>query len=91
MACSAVATHSPPHCPPSWCDSSTTHLTLTPPQTENQAGQPAYYVPEYLQGVGVEIVPVPGAQQRGGEGGARTRALSPAMHVLPVLRGDMEH
>ena len=29
-------------------------------KTENQAGQPAYYVPEYLQGVGCKIIPVPG-------------------------------
>lgn len=28
-------------------------------KTEEQAGQPAYYVPAYLQGAGVEIVPVP--------------------------------
>lgn len=28
-------------------------------KTEKQAGQPAFYVPEYLHGAGVEIVPVP--------------------------------
>jgi predicted CoA-binding protein len=28
-------------------------------KTEAQSGQPAYYVPEYLQGAGYEIVPVP--------------------------------
>lgn len=28
-------------------------------KTEKQDGQPAYYVPEYLQRVGYEIVPVP--------------------------------
>jgi predicted CoA-binding protein len=28
-------------------------------KTENQSGQPAYYVPEYLQRVGYEIVPIP--------------------------------
>lgn len=28
-------------------------------KTEQQGGQPAYYVPEYLQRVGYEIVPVP--------------------------------
>ncbi|KAL4423066.1 hypothetical protein ABPG77_005871 [Micractinium sp. CCAP 211/92] len=28
-------------------------------KTESQASQPAYYVPEYLQGVGVKIIPVP--------------------------------
>jgi predicted CoA-binding protein len=28
-------------------------------KTEQQAGQPAYYVPEYLQRVGYRIVPVP--------------------------------
>ncbi|MRG93863.1 CoA-binding protein [Polyangium spumosum] len=28
-------------------------------KTEAQAGQPAHYVPAYLQGAGVEIVPVP--------------------------------
>jgi uncharacterized protein len=28
-------------------------------KTEAQSGQPAYYVPEYLQRVGYEIVPVP--------------------------------
>lgn len=28
-------------------------------KTEEQAGQPAHYVPAYLQGAGVEIVPVP--------------------------------
>ncbi len=30
-------------------------------KTENQAGQPAYFVPEYLQSVGCKIIPVPGA------------------------------
>jgi len=28
-------------------------------KTEKQSGQPAYYVPEYLQRVGYQIVPVP--------------------------------
>lgn len=28
-------------------------------KTEQQAGQPAFYVPEYLQRVGYEVVPVP--------------------------------
>lgn len=28
-------------------------------KTEQQAGQPAYYVPEYLDRVGYEVVPVP--------------------------------
>jgi len=28
-------------------------------KTERQAGQPAYYVPEYLHQAGVEVVPVP--------------------------------
>ena len=28
-------------------------------KTEAQAGQPAYYVPEYLQRAGLEVVPVP--------------------------------
>ncbi|KAI7845076.1 hypothetical protein COHA_001441 [Chlorella ohadii] len=28
-------------------------------KTENQAGQPAYFVPEYLQSVGCKIIPVP--------------------------------
>ena len=28
-------------------------------KTEQQAGQPAYYVPEYLHQAGVEVVPVP--------------------------------
>jgi uncharacterized protein len=28
-------------------------------KTEAQAGQPAYYVPEYLQRAGMEVVPVP--------------------------------
>lgn len=28
-------------------------------KTEKQAGQPAYYVPEYLQRAGYEIIPVP--------------------------------
>ncbi len=28
-------------------------------KTEAQAGQPAFYVPEYLAGAGVEVVPVP--------------------------------
>lgn len=28
-------------------------------KTERQAGQPAFYVPEYLQGAGYEVVPVP--------------------------------
>lgn len=28
-------------------------------KTEAQAGQPAYYVPEYLAGAGLEVVPVP--------------------------------
>lgn len=29
-------------------------------KTDAQASQPAYFVPEYLQGVGVDIIPVPG-------------------------------
>lgn len=29
-------------------------------KTEAQASQPAFFVPEYLQSVGVEIIPVPG-------------------------------
>ena len=29
-------------------------------KTESQASQPAFYVPEYLQSVGVKIIPVPG-------------------------------
>lgn len=28
-------------------------------KTEKQAGQPAYYVPEYLHEAGVEVIPVP--------------------------------
>jgi predicted CoA-binding protein len=28
-------------------------------KTERQAGQPAYYVPEYLKRAGVELIPVP--------------------------------
>ncbi len=28
-------------------------------KTQAQAGQPAYYVPEYLAGAGLEVVPVP--------------------------------
>jgi predicted CoA-binding protein len=28
-------------------------------KTEQQAGQPAFYVPEYLQRVGYEVIPVP--------------------------------
>lgn len=28
-------------------------------KTEQQRGQPAFYVPEYLQGAGVEVLPVP--------------------------------
>lgn len=28
-------------------------------KTEKQAGQPAFYVPEYLQRVGFEVIPVP--------------------------------
>lgn len=28
-------------------------------KTEAQAGQPAYYVPEYLQGAGYDVIPVP--------------------------------
>jgi uncharacterized protein len=28
-------------------------------KTEQQAGQPAYYVPEYLHEAGVEVIPVP--------------------------------
>jgi len=28
-------------------------------KTEQQAGQPAYYVPEYLQKAGYEVIPVP--------------------------------
>ncbi|HEX5660415.1 MAG TPA: CoA-binding protein, partial [Polyangiales bacterium] len=28
-------------------------------KTEQQAGQPAYYVPEYLHQAGVEVIPVP--------------------------------
>jgi predicted CoA-binding protein len=28
-------------------------------KTEKQAGQPAFYVPEYLHGAGLEIVPIP--------------------------------
>jgi uncharacterized protein len=28
-------------------------------KTEQQAGQPAYYVPEYLQRAGYEVIPVP--------------------------------
>ena len=28
-------------------------------KTEKQGGQPAFYVPEYLQGAGFELVPVP--------------------------------
>ncbi len=28
-------------------------------KTEQQAGQPAFYVPQYLQGAGYEIIPVP--------------------------------
>lgn len=28
-------------------------------KTERQAGQPAFYVPEYLAGAGVEVIPVP--------------------------------
>lgn len=28
-------------------------------KTEEQRGQAAFYVPEYLQGVGIEVVPVP--------------------------------
>lgn len=28
-------------------------------KTEKQAGQPAFYVPEYLQKVGFEVIPVP--------------------------------
>lgn len=28
-------------------------------KTERQAGQPAFYVPEYLQRVGYEVIPVP--------------------------------
>lgn len=28
-------------------------------KTEQQAGQPAYYVPEYLQSAGYEVIPVP--------------------------------
>ncbi|MFL5320869.1 MAG: CoA-binding protein [Myxococcaceae bacterium] len=28
-------------------------------KTEEQAGQPAFYVPEYLKGAGVEVIPVP--------------------------------
>lgn len=28
-------------------------------KTEQQSGQPAYYVPEYMQRVGFEVVPVP--------------------------------
>ena len=30
-------------------------------KTENHAGQPAYFVPEYMQSVGCKIIPVPGA------------------------------
>lgn len=32
------------------------------PACHTQASQPAYYVPEYLQGVGVKIIPVPGTR-----------------------------
>ncbi len=32
-------------------------------KTESQAGQPAYYVPEYLHAKGVDIIPVPGSNQ----------------------------
>ena len=28
-------------------------------KTEQQSGQPAYYVPEYLAGAGLEVIPVP--------------------------------
>jgi len=28
-------------------------------KTEEQSGQPAYYVPEYLAGAGLEVIPVP--------------------------------
>lgn len=28
-------------------------------KTERQSGQPGYYVPEYLAGAGVEVIPVP--------------------------------
>jgi predicted CoA-binding protein len=28
-------------------------------KTEKQSGEPAYYVPEYLKGAGIEVVPVP--------------------------------
>ena len=33
-------------------------------KTESQAGQPAYYVPEYLHSRGVDIIPVPGKSRR---------------------------
>lgn len=57
-------------------------LALPPPQiaigaktvavlgikTENHAGQPAFFVPEYLQSVGCKIIPVPGACAAASEG-----------------------
>lgn len=42
-----------------------------------QASQPAYYVPEYLQGVGVKIIPVPGNTQ------IRPRCINSAQCAVP--------
>ncbi len=37
----------------------TTRIAVLGIKTAEQAGQPAYYVPEYARGAGYEIVPVP--------------------------------
>jgi hypothetical protein len=37
----------------------TTRIAVLGIKTAEQAGQPAYYVPEYTRGAGYEIVPVP--------------------------------
>lgn len=54
-------------------------------KTEAQAGQPAYFVPEYLQEHGVDIIPVPGAggglQLDGAVAG--WRRLAPASPSFP--------
>lgn len=67
-------------------------------KTENQAGQPAYYVPEYLQGVGCKIIPVPGVLLHScaplSAGPTHTHFVLPAgisnrREVPPLLRPEL--
>ena len=63
-------------------------------KTEEKAGQPAFFVPEYLQEHGVEIIPVPGACASGLHAGClhsrgaalrRASAEAAAPPALPAL------